>query len=97
MREGLAAVISVKMADPQFEGQTKAKLGNAEVDGLVVTAVDQKLAEFFEENPADAKPIRPRPCGVEAREAARKARELTRRKWRWKISLPGKLADCRAA
>src|SRR3954453_9302457 len=96
VREGLAAVISVKLQDPQFEGQTKTKLGNPWVTGLVSTAVNQKLAEFFEENPTDARQILNKAIAASrARQAARKARELTRRKSALEsMSLPGKLADC---
>jgi DNA gyrase subunit B len=96
VREGLAAVISVKLQDPQFEGQTKTKLGNPWVSGLVSTAVNQKLAEFFEENPSDARAIINKAIAASrARQAARKARELTRRKSALEsMSLPGKLADC---
>jgi DNA gyrase subunit B len=96
VREGLAAVISVKLQDPQFEGQTKTKLGNPWVTGLVSTAVNQKLAEYFEENPTDAKQIVNKAISAQrARQAARKARELTRRKSALEsMSLPGKLADC---
>ena len=96
VREGLAAVISVKLRNPQFEGQTKTKLGNPWIDGLVSTAVNQKLAEFFEENPTDARQIINKAIAAQrARQAARKARELTRRKSALEsMSLPGKLADC---
>ena len=96
VREGLAAVISVKLQEPQFEGQTKTKLGNPWVSGLVSTAVNQKLAEFFEENPTDARQIINKAIAAQrARQAARKARELTRRKSALEsMSLPGKLADC---
>ncbi len=96
VREGLAAVISVKLQDPQFEGQTKTKLGNPWVTGLVSTAVNQKLSEYFEENPTDAKQIINKAISAQrARQAARKARELTRRKSALEsMSLPGKLADC---
>ena len=96
VREGLAAVISVKLQDPQFEGQTKTKLGNPWVTGLVSTAVNQKLSEFFEENPTDARQIVSKAIAAQrARQAARKARELTRRKSALEsMSLPGKLADC---
>src|SRR5689334_8592556 len=96
VREGLAAVISVKLQDPQFEGQTKTKLGNPWVSGLVSTAVNQKLAEFFEENPTDARQIINKAVAAQrARQAARKARELTRRKSALEsMSLPGKLVEC---
>ncbi len=96
VREGLAAVISVKLQNPQFEGQTKTKLGNPGIAGVVSTAVNQKLAEFFEENPTDARQIISKAIAAQrARQAARKARELTRRKSALEsMSLPGKLADC---
>src|SRR5436190_4342603 len=96
VREGLAAVISVKLQEPQFEGQTKTKLGNPGISSLVSTAVNQKLAEFFEENPTDARQIINKAIAASrARQAARKARELTRRKSALEsMSLPGKLADC---
>jgi DNA gyrase subunit B len=96
VREGLAAVISVKLRDPQFEGQTKTKLGNPWVRGLVEQTVNQRLAEFLEENPADARQIISKAVAASrARLAARKARELTRRKSALESSsLPGKLADC---
>jgi len=96
VREGLAAVISVKLRNPQFEGQTKTKLGNPPIEGLVKTTVNQRLAEFLEENPQDARQIITKAVSAaRARQAARKARELTRRKSALEnSSLPGKLADC---
>jgi DNA gyrase subunit B len=96
VREGLAAVISVKLAVPQFEGQTKTKLGNPWVRGLVEQTVNVKLAEFLEENATEAKQIINKGLAARnARQAARKARELTRRKSALdSMSLPGKLADC---
>ncbi len=96
VREGLAAIISLKVREPQFEGQTKTKLGNSEVRGIVDTLVFEGLNEFFEENPAvTRKIIEKSVLASRAREAARKARELTRRKNALEVSsLPGKLADC---
>ena len=95
IREGLAAVISVKLANPQFEGQTKTKLGNPQVAGLVESTVNAKLAEFLEENPRDAKQIVLKAVAASrARQAARKARDLTRKSALSGSSLPGKLADC---
>ena len=96
VREGLTAVISVKLTDPQFEGQTKAKLGNAEVKGQVQTAVSDSLTQYLEENPGDGRRIIEK-CltSARAREAARKARDLVIRKGVLDgLSLPGKLADC---
>ena len=94
-REGLAAVISVKLSDPQFEGQTKTKLGNTEIRSLVSGAVMKGLAEFLEENPAPAKRIIDKAAqALRAREAARKAREASRKGVLEGFSLPGKLADC---
>ncbi len=95
-REGLAAVISVKLHEPQFEGQTKTKLGNTEMRTLVNDAVGKSFEEFLEENPKDAKAIVGKASqALKAREAARKAREATRRKGVLdSFSLPGKLADC---
>ncbi|HEY1317762.1 MAG TPA: DNA topoisomerase (ATP-hydrolyzing) subunit B [Gaiella sp.] len=95
IREGLAAVISVKLLNPQFEGQTKTKLGNPPVAGLVESTVNAKLAEFLEENPRDAKQIVLKAVAASrARQAARKARDLTRKSALSGSSLPGKLADC---
>jgi DNA gyrase subunit B len=96
VREGLTAVISVKLSNPQFEGQTKSKLGNSEVKGLVETLVNERLAIIFEENPGVAKAILNKVVeAARAREAARKAKELARRKGVLSdFSLPGKLADC---
>jgi DNA gyrase subunit B len=96
VREGLTAVISVKLTDPQFEGQTKAKLGNAEVKGQVQTAVGEAIGQYLDENPADGRRVIEK-CltAARAREAARKARDLVLRKGALEgLSLPGKLADC---
>jgi len=96
IREGLTAIISVKLMEPQFEGQTKTKLGNSEVKGIVDSMVSDGLSEYFEENPKVANIILEKALLAQrAREAAKKARELTRRKNALEIStLPGKLADC---
>ena len=96
VREGLTAIISVKLMEPQFEGQTKTRLGNSEVKGIVDSLVTDGLAEFFEENPKVANVILDKALLAQrAREAAKKARELTRRKNSLEVStLPGKLADC---
>ena len=96
IREGMSAVISVKLRDPQFEGQTKTKLGNTEMRGFVQQIVTQGLAEYLEEHPKPARAIVSKSCQAsKARAAARKARELTRRKGLLESStLPGKLADC---
>ena len=98
VREGLTAVISLKITDPQFEGQTKTKLGNSEIRGIVDSIVTEGLFEFFEENPQITKKVMEKAVtAARAREAARKARELTRRKNALEVSsLPGKLADCSA-
>ncbi|RLF96079.1 DNA topoisomerase (ATP-hydrolyzing) subunit B [Thermococci archaeon] len=95
-REGLSAVISVKLNEPQFEGQTKTKLGNSDVKGIVDSIVFEKLTYFLEENPDDARRIIEKILSAaRAREAARKARELARRKTAFEVTtLPGKLADC---
>ena len=96
VREGLTAIVSVKLEEPQFEGQTKAKLGNPDIRGFVETSTNENLTAFLEENPAQAKAILEK-CikAARAREAARKARDLTRRKGALdSFSLPGKLADC---
>jgi DNA gyrase subunit B len=96
VREGLVAILSVKLREPQFEGQTKTKLGNSEIRGFVEGIVNQKFAEFLEENPSDAKLILTKTVqAAHARMAARKARDLTRRKSVLEnTTLPGKLADC---
>jgi DNA gyrase subunit B len=96
VREGLTAVISAKLADPQFEGQTKTKLGNPGMQGFVESVVNQKLAEFLEENPQDARRVIDKAvAAARARDAARNARNLMRRKSALENSaLPGKLADC---
>ena len=96
VREGLTAILSVKLSEPQFEGQTKTKLGNSDIKGIVETLVNEKLAEYMEENPRVAEAcIQKSILAAQAREAARKARELTRRKGFLEGGgLPGKLADC---
>jgi DNA gyrase subunit B len=96
VREGLTAIVSVKLHDPQFEGQTKSKLGNPPIRGFVESTVNRKLGEFLEENPAEANQIIGKAIAASrARDAARKARDLTRRKSALENStLPGKLADC---
>ncbi len=96
VREGLACVLSIKVLEPQFEGQTKARLGNSEVKGQVESAVNDKLAEYLEEHPAVGQALISKAVqAAQAREAARKARELTRRKGLLEGGgLPGKLADC---
>src|SRR4051812_43320111 len=96
IREGLTAIISVKVPDPQLEGQTKTKLGNPPVEGFVQQAVNRGLADFLEENPQDARAVINKAVQASrAREAARKARDLTRRKSAFdNTALPGKLADC---
>ncbi len=95
VREGLAAVVSVKLQDPQFEGQTKTKLGNPWVKGFVESTVNARLAEFLEENPTDAKQIIQKAISAaRARQAARKARDLTRRKGAFGGEIAKKFADC---
>ena len=96
VREGITAIVSVKVKDPQFEGQTKTKLGNPEIRGFVEGVVGRKLGDFLEENPPEAKAIANKMLNAyRARQAARKARELVRRKGLLEnTSLPGKLADC---
>ena len=96
VREGLTVVLSLKMEEPQFEGQTKTKLGNSEIKGFVDSAVTKSLSEFFEENPAIARKITQKALeSARARIAARKARDLVRRKNAFSLGgLPGKLADC---
>ena len=96
VREGLTAIISVKIPEPQFEGQTKTKLGNSEVRGIVESLFAEKLQEFLQENPSVSRRIMDKALSASrAREAARKAREMTRRKSALEVSaLPGKLADC---
>ncbi len=96
VREGLTSVVSIKLQNPQFEGQTKGRLGNAEVRGIVDTICTERLSIFFEENPSAARIIVEKAlAALRAREAARKARELTRRKNALEVgTLPGKLADC---
>ncbi|HET7054091.1 MAG TPA: DNA topoisomerase (ATP-hydrolyzing) subunit B [Solirubrobacterales bacterium] len=95
VREGLTAVISVKLHDPQFEGQTKTKLGNPPIRGLVEETVNRKLGEYFEENPVDARRVIGKSVDASrARAAARKARDLTRKSALENSTLPGKLADC---
>ena len=95
IREGLTAVISAKLSDPQFEGQTKTKLGNPGMEGFVASVVNARLAEFLEENPGDAtKVVRKAVSAAQARAAARKARDATRKSAMGGMGLPGKLADC---
>src|SRR3712207_8743703 len=96
IREGISAVISAKLSDPQFEGQTKTKLGNPGMEGFVASVVNSGLAQFFEENPKTARAVVTKAVQAsQARAAARKARDLTRRKSALEnTALPGKLADC---
>ena len=96
VREGLTAVLSIKVSEPQFEGQTKTKLGNSEVKGIVDSVVTEGLSEYLEQHPAEAKRIIEKSLSAaRSRDAAKKARELTRRKSALEIgNLPGKLADC---
>jgi DNA gyrase subunit B len=95
-REGLTAIVSVKLREPQFEGQTKTKLGNPWVDGMVQKAVNERLAQFLEENPSEARQIINKAIAARnARQAARKARDISRKSALGGTSLPGKLADCR--
>ena len=95
VREGLTAVISAKLTDPQFEGQTKTKLGNPGMEGFVASVVNAKLAQFLEENPQEARAVlRKAVSAAQARAAARKARDLTRKSALERTALPGKLADC---
>ena len=96
IREGITAIVSVKLTDPQFEGQTKTKLGNSEIRGFVDNATNEHITAFFEENPQQARIIIEKGLrAARAREAARKARDLTRRKSALdSMTLPGKLADC---
>jgi DNA gyrase subunit B len=98
IREGLTAIVTVRIPDPQFEGQTKTKLGNGEVEGFVTQVVNEQLSNWLEEHPTEAKRIINKGMqAMQAREAARKARDLTRRKGALSSgSLPGKLADCRS-
>ena len=98
LREGLTAVVTVKVANPQFEGQTKTKLGNGEMEGFAASVVNEGLGRYFEENPKVARAVFEKGVqAAEAREAAKKARDLTRRKSALEgNSLPGKLADCRS-
>ncbi|MDG2861026.1 toprim domain-containing protein, partial [Vibrio parahaemolyticus] len=98
VREGLSAVLSVKLPEPQFEGQTKAKLGNTEIRGIVDTLTYEHLSSYFEENPKTARAILEKAINSQrAREAARKARDLTRKRSVLdNTTLPGKLADCQS-